>query len=243
MVRAALSLGTTTCERTPVLAGLAGSLGWSPGLRTKAADAAFAVPLACVPLVAAHCGTSTVRMPLLACNRSVVAPGDPMRAPVAGALHGVTTTVRGWSVGTTTARNEPTAKKLFGGLFFFDSPTMPAIARTTTITPTMTRTVRLRPTVCSSRSLAAAAGLLLHQTRRRAHDVRLRRRAQDVALARLLLAARAALSGHARRHDHGAHVAVVRQHDLVGLRAAAGRAARRAAGALHAARRHEDRAR
>src|SRR3954454_11888422 len=114
MVRAALSLGTTTCALI---------FGCSPALSTKAADAALAVPFACVPLVASHLGTTTVRIPLLACNRSVVAPGVPTPAPVAGALHGVRTPVGGWSVGTTTARNEPTAKKLLGGLFFFDSPT------------------------------------------------------------------------------------------------------------------------
>src|SRR5439155_12405059 len=71
IVDPALSVGTTTCGRTPVEAGSAGRLGCSPASRTNAAAAAFAVPLSCVPLAAAPCGTSTVRIPLPRCRPSV----------------------------------------------------------------------------------------------------------------------------------------------------------------------------
>src|SRR3954449_3779417 len=131
MVCAALSVGTTTCDWMPVGAGLSGTFGCSPGLRTKAAEAVFAVPLSCAPFVDAHCGTRTVRRPPPAWRRTVVAPGVAIVAPDAGALHGVTTTVRGRSVGTTTARKLPPARKLFGGLFFDELPTAAPTARTT----------------------------------------------------------------------------------------------------------------
>src|SRR4051794_37719569 len=110
MVRAALSLGRTTCALI---------FGCSPALSTKAADAAFAAPFACVPLVAAHLGTATGALPAVARSRSGVAPGGPVPAPGAGAVAGVTPTGRGGPGGTDPARNEAAGKKLFGGLFFF----------------------------------------------------------------------------------------------------------------------------
>src|SRR4051794_26974506 len=228
----------------PVEAGLSGIFGCSPGLRTKAAEAVFAMPLSWVPCCAAHWGTRTVRRPPSGARRTVVAPGVAMLAPVAGALHGVTTTVRGRSAGTTTARKLPPAMKVLGGLVFFEPPTAAPIPRMTisaTITPA---TVRLPPNIAVLLAARRRRGARrLHQAGRRRPRARLGRRLQDVALARALLAARRARRRHARRDDDRPHVAVVGQDDLVDLLLAAAGAAR-AAGALRglrargAARRH-----